>query len=247
MLHKIHKAVLFSLSSSWLLLCQEALGDVQTFNFGTKTPQIVCGILNLCDITLENGEKLQGIEIGDSVRWQIDSIFSGQGANKTPHIIVKPSAESLSTTLLIATDRRLYHINLKSSRDENMTSVKFKYPYSSDSTNFSTYSSGTDSSSSDGLSIDCNYTMTGDEEIMPKQVYSDGRKTYIKMPHEVRVRRMPGLVISRSNGLFSDDFSANVNYRIKGTTFEVDCVIDEARLILGNGSNRMEVLLRHGR
>lgn len=71
----------------------------------------------ISDIALQAGEKLIGsgpIAAGDTVRWIIGDTISGTGTNARVHILVKPIASRLSTNLVINTDRRTYHLELKS-------------------------------------------------------------------------------------------------------------------------------------
>ena len=41
-----------------VLITEPAAAEELSFTYGTQTPQITCGLLNLCDITLESGEKI---------------------------------------------------------------------------------------------------------------------------------------------------------------------------------------------
>ncbi len=102
-------------------------GQVQ-FTFGAGVPTIVCALLELSDILLEKGERIFNVHLGDTARWSIDTMVSGNGENRTEHIIVKPLDSGLKTTLVIATDRRTYHIRLKSSVHDFMPQISFVYP-----------------------------------------------------------------------------------------------------------------------
>ncbi len=102
-------------------------GEVQ-FTFGAGVPTIVCALLELSDILLEKGERIFNVHLGDTARWSIDTTVSGNGENRTEHIIVKPLDSGLKTTLVIATDRRTYHIRLKSSVHDFMPQISFVYP-----------------------------------------------------------------------------------------------------------------------
>ena len=102
-------------------------GVVQ-FTYGTSIPTIVCAVLEITDISLEKGERILSVQIGDGARWSIESAISGSYENSVEHIIVKPLDIALKTSLLIATDRRTYHLRLKSSKADFMPAVKFYYP-----------------------------------------------------------------------------------------------------------------------
>ena len=65
---------------------------------------------------------------GDTARWVIGDTASGAGAVRRTHILVKPSAAGLSTNLVIATDRRVYHLQLVSNASSAMASISWTYP-----------------------------------------------------------------------------------------------------------------------
>ena len=78
------------------------------------------------DIALEEGEQLVGsgpVAAGDTVRWIIGDTESGAGPTKRVHILVKPTRPDLVTNLVINTDRRTYHLELRSAEKTYMASV----------------------------------------------------------------------------------------------------------------------------
>lgn len=83
------------------------------------------------DIALQEGEQLVGpgpVAAGDTVRWIIGDTVSGTGAGQRVHILVKPTRSGLVTNLVINTDRRTYHVELRSTPDTYMASVSWTYP-----------------------------------------------------------------------------------------------------------------------
>ena len=74
------------------------------------TPTIITAPLQVTDIELQRGERLNEIVIGDTARWQIDSGTHGD----TAHIFVKPIDSALETNAVVTTDRRVYHFKLLS-------------------------------------------------------------------------------------------------------------------------------------
>ena len=77
------------------------------------------------------GEQLVGsgpVAAGDTVRWIIGDTESGTGAAKRVHILVKPTRPDLVTNLVINTDRRTYHLELRSTEKTYMASVSWPYP-----------------------------------------------------------------------------------------------------------------------
>ena len=90
-------------------------------------PRFVCAILQVTDIELEKGETITHINLGDSIRWTVESAVSGSRAEQVNHLIVKPRDIGLSTSLIVTTDRRTYHLLLVSDEKEFFHDVTFVY------------------------------------------------------------------------------------------------------------------------
>jgi hypothetical protein len=98
------------------------------FPFGDTTPpSLSCAPLYVCDITLQPGERILNLAIGDSVRWVVAPATSGSGGI-TPHILIKPTDAGLATNLLVTTDKHTYEFDLHSSKNQPMRRVGFSYP-----------------------------------------------------------------------------------------------------------------------
>jgi type IV secretion system protein VirB9 len=85
----------------------------------------------ITDIALEPCEQLVGtgpVAAGDTVRWIIGDTESGSGATKRIHILIKPTRAKLTTNLVINTDRRTYHLELRATETTYMASVSWTYP-----------------------------------------------------------------------------------------------------------------------
>ena len=65
---------------------------------------------------------------GDTVRWIIGDTLSGAGATSRVHILVKPTRSDIATNLVINTDRRTYHLELRATPATYMASVSWTYP-----------------------------------------------------------------------------------------------------------------------
>ena len=101
-----------------------------TFTYGSGIPTVVCALLELTDLAFEKGESILSVQLGDSVRWNIESAISGSANDSVEHLIVKPLEAGLKTSVLITTDRSTYHIRLKSTEADFMPAVVFSYPNS---------------------------------------------------------------------------------------------------------------------
>jgi type IV secretion system protein VirB9 len=83
------------------------------------------------DIALQEGEQLVGsgpVAAGDTVRWIIGDTESGTANAKRVHILVKPTRPDVITNLVTNTDRRTYHMELRSTERTYMASVSWIYP-----------------------------------------------------------------------------------------------------------------------
>lgn len=221
------------------------------FTYGASRPNIVCAVLELTDIALEPGESVTAVQLGDSARWFVDAAVSGNGESAVQHLIVKPLDAGLKTSLIITTDRRSYHLALKSTLKEFMPMVRFNYPgaalsklrhlnslkaqYTAERTLEGT------SVTVDALCFD--YALSGDPSLMPKRVFNDGRKTFVELPDKLPSGRLPVLVIVHDTSLLGKDKTSLANYRYQGRRIVVDSLFDRAKLILTEGDDAREVLI----
>ena len=154
-------------------------GSVQ-FTYGTGQPTVVCAILQITDISLEAQERVLSVQLGDTARWSIDTAISGQGASRVEHLIIKPLDSGLKTSLMIATNRRTYHIRLKSSVNDYMPAVHFYYPnqglFSNPEGSSVRFANHDNSFSSDDLPPD------DDSQDMVQKIslHKDGNHSYVK-------------------------------------------------------------------
>lgn len=230
------------------------------FNFGEGHHSVVCAVLELCDIALEPGEKILGAQIGDSSRWSVDSAQSGSGKTLTEHIIIKPYESNLKTSLMVTTDRRAYHLSLRSSLNDYMPQVRFMYPDDRFSAFTSTrlplktassLSSRTiisnattdDDQTEDAPIIRKNSTasrsedfeISGDEEICPSSVVFDGKRTIITLQQGSLT--MPVLMLQHPE---DPDKEVSANYRLKGNSYIIDGLVRKAILRTAPADGGME-------
>jgi P-type conjugative transfer protein TrbG len=207
--------------------------------------QLYAAVNEVTDIALEPGEKLVSVSAGDTVRWVVGDTTSGEGKDAIVHILVKPVGADLETNLLITTDRRTYHLEMRSSETTYMASVSWTYPASE---LFSLRKQRTESEAAaaavadTGVNIDSlhfRYRLEGDAPWKPRQVFDDGAKVYIQFP--------PGLAQSEAPPLFvvgPDGRPALVNYRVRGATYIVDRLFAAAELRLGTAPQRVVRIVR---
>ena len=103
------------------------INAVQVYPYATGALyQVYTAPGQVTDIALQEGEQLVGsgpVAAGDTVRWIIGDTESGTGQTKRVHIEVKPTRPDLVTNLVINTDRRTYHLELRSTEQAYMASV----------------------------------------------------------------------------------------------------------------------------
>lgn len=226
------------------------------FIFGAQQPSIVCAVLQICDIALQAGEQVNSINLGDTARWTVEPAITGVGESEVQHLIVKPMDVGLETSLVVTTNRRAYHIKLRSHRTEYMPQVAFTYPEEAlakwdriktrEATQRQAATIPQTGEYLGNLSFD--YSVTGETSWKPVRVYNDGVKTIIQMPSTVQQTEAPTLLVVRKDGsLFRDEETVMVNYRVQGDRYIVDSVFDKAILIAGVGKAQNRITIQRGK
>ena len=227
------------------------------FLYGATQPSIICAVLQVCDVELQPGERVNTIHLGDMARWTVEPAVTGQGGNEVQHLIIKPMDTGLETSLMVTTDRRAYHLRLRSHRNEYMPRVAFTYPDEAKAkwealrqaeikNHNRQILPGTGEYLGD---LNFDYTIDGSSIAWkPVRVYNDGVKTIIQMPSTMSQADAPILlVVKKDGGLFTDEESVQVNYRLQGNRYIVDTIFDKAILVAGVGSTQDRVTIRKGK
>ena len=232
-----------------------AHGAIQ-FPFGASQPNIVCAVLQVCDVALQGGEQLNSIHLGDTARWLVEPAASGAGPTESTHLIIKPLDVGLDTSLVVTTSRRTYHLRLRSTRNDFMPMVQFSYPEEIAAKweavrkqEVKDQREATIPKTGEHLgALNFDYSLSGTAAWKPVRVYNDGTRTLIQMPNAMAQTEAPTLLVLRKEGgLFTDDETVMVNYRIQGDRYIVDTVFDKAILIAGVGSSQDRVTIRRGK
>ena len=227
------------------------------FLYGAVQPSIVCAVLQVCDVELQPGEQVNSLHLGDTARWTVEPAVTGSGSVAVQHLIIKPMDTGLETSLIVTTDRRTYHLRLRSHRSEFMPRVAFTYPDEAmakweeirkqeQAAHTRQVLPGTGEYLGN---LDFNYSIEGQASgWKPLRVYNDGVKTIIQMPAALNQSEAPILLVVRKDGgLFTDEESVQVNYRLQGDRYIVDSIFDKAILVAGVGSGQDRVTIRKGR
>ena len=192
------------------------------------------------DIALQPGERLVSIAAGDTARWTMGDTTSGAGESKRTHILLKPFSAGLKTNLMIATDRRTYHVELESSRSTAMLAISWSYP-ADQLIALRRDAEPPDAAAPSGTGVPLErlrfgYSITGDRPAWrPLRAFDDGRQTYIEFPATLGQSEAPPLFV------LGDEGDAQlVNYRQRGRYYVVDRLFAAAELRLG--SKRQKVV-----
>jgi type IV secretion system protein VirB9 len=193
------------------------------------------------DIALQRGENLVSVAAGDTARWVIGDTNSGSGAERRTHVLVKPSAAGLVTNLVIATDRRIYHLELQSSSKGAMAAISWTYPEDPLLALKGTPAAGASVSPDvqvEALNFD--YRIEGDRPAWrPTRAFDDGRQVFIEFPPSVSEGEAPPLFVTGKDGR-----AELVNYRIRGRYYVVDQLFAAAELRLGKRRQQVVRIVR---
>ena len=196
------------------------------------------------DIALEAGEKLVGngpVAAGDTVRWVIGDTSSGTGATARVHILVKPTKAGLATNLVINTDRRTYHLELRSAEKTYMASVSWSYP-ADELIALRREAAAAEAaqpiamSTLDALAtFNFGYRVSGDKPPWrPVRAFDDGRQTFVEFPAGIGEAELPPLWVIGATGE-----PELVNTRVSGRYIVVDRLFTTAELRLGTKKQKV--------
>lgn len=193
----------------------------------------------ITDIGLEPGESLTGagpIAAGDTARWIIGDTTSGAGPARRVHVLVKPTRPDIATNLIIGTDRRRYHLELRSGEGPYMPAVAWSYPQSGRAAASATARAPAPEIPAPSAR-NHRYALGGDNPPWrPVSVFDDGRRVYVVFPAGIAQGEMPPIFV-----LGPDGAPEIVNTRIFSNVLIVDRLFASARLRLGGGARQQVV------
>ena len=210
---------------------------------------VTVAVGQVTDIMLQEGETLSdtgAVAAGDTVRWVIGEAASGDGATKRTHILVKPTDPGLATNLVINTNKRTYHVELRSTAQVYMASIGWSYPQdeliaiqhakeAADVRVATQVQVGIDPAK-----LNFGYRLTGPNvPWRPSQVFDDGSKTYVLMPEGIAQTELPPLFL-----LGEKNKAELVNYRVSGRYLVVDRLFAAAELRLGTKEQKVVRITR---
>jgi P-type conjugative transfer protein TrbG len=198
--------------------------------------QIYAAPGKVTDIALQAGEQFVGsgpVAAGDTVRWVIGNTESGIGPTKRMHILLKPTGPNLTTNLVINTDRRTYHLELRSDAKTYMASVSWAYPQDQlialRAQDTAAEAQAPLASGVDVTALNFRYRVEGDNPPWrPLRAFDDGHQVFIAFPSGIAQGEMPPLWVIGPKG-----DGQLVNYRVRGYYMIVDRLFAAAELKLG--------------
>jgi P-type conjugative transfer protein TrbG len=207
--------------------------------------QVYTAVGQITDIALQPGEQLVGsgpVAAGDTVRWIIGDTQSGAGATLQVHILVKPTRPDLMTNLVINTNLRTYHMELRSTERTYMASVSWQYPQDQlialRRQNQQAEAAQPVASGVDLANVNFRYAIDGDRAPWrPLRAFDDGRQVFIEFPRGIGQGEMPPLFVVGPEG----NTSELVNYRVRGHHMIVDRLFAAAELRYGSGDRQKRV------
>ena len=207
--------------------------------------QVYTAVGQITDIALQPGEQLVGsgpVAAGDTVRWIIGDTLSGSGATQQVHILVKPTRPELMTNLIINTNLRTYHMELRSTERTYMASVSWQYPQDQlialRRQNAQAEATRPVAAGVDLTNVNFRYTIEGDRAPWrPLRAFDDGRQVFIEFPRGIGQGEMPPLFVVGPEG----NTSELVNYRVRSNYMIVDRLFAAAELRFGAGREQKRV------
>lgn len=216
---------------------QTADGKV-VYIHGATMPTIIGAPMQICDIELEPSEVVNEILVGDTTRWLVESGLSGAGV---AHIFVKPLDIGLLSSLVVTTNKRVYHMKLLSQPAGHMPYISFLYQeqamtLAAKDRKEQTWSTTVkDGETVDLSGLDFGYSVSGKAPWKPVQVYNDGRQTFLKLPDSASKTEVPVILAMKGKK------EQIVNYRVHNNSFVVDGLFEHLALISGVGGDQQRV------
>jgi type IV secretion system protein VirB9 len=212
------------------------LNAIQRFSYAEGALyQVYTMVGRVTDIALKPGEKLVGpgpVAAGDTARWIIGDTVSGSGPTQRVHVLVKPTSSTLATNLIINTDQRTYHIELRANAATYMASVSWRYPEDDllAIRKVPTPPSPVAAAAAfDPANLNFAYRIEGKAPWRPLRAFDDGERLYIEFPPSIAQHQMPPLFALTESGELE-----LVNYRVRDRIIIAERLLDRAELRLGS-------------
>jgi type IV secretion system protein VirB9 len=154
---------------------------------------------------------------------------------------VKPTRPDIATNLIINTDRRTYHVELRATAATYMASVSWTYPHDAltalANRNAAATIAAPVASGVDVSALNFRYRIEGDRvPWKPVRAFDDSAQVFIEFPAGISQGEMPPLFVTGAAG-----DAELVNYRVQGRYMVVDRLFAAAELRLGDRRSEQRV------
>lgn len=211
------------------------VGGLQIFDYAPgRVYEVWTAPFRVTTLTLGLGETITAKAAGDTVRWQIGEAASGAGAQQRAHVMVKPLEAGLETNLVLTTSQRVYLVQLRSGPPESFNAA---VAWDLGVLAASEVGSAAAAPAAPDPLVRPEGPLGQGFEIKsrgrrprwtPTAVMTDGVRTFIAFPPELRATEAPALFV-----IAADGGAEMVNYRQQGGLMVVDRVLDRAELRMG--------------
>jgi type IV secretion system protein VirB9 len=197
------------------------------------------------DLMLEPGEQvLEMPYLSEEKVWEIGAGVSRENGLDVQHFFIKPAYAKLITSMIIITDRRVYHLLLKSFSDRYMVMVQWNYPpampFTLKTDAMQALARRVNEQAQDiamvnpeFLSFDYKmyYSLFRKPIWLPQRVYDDGAKTYIQLDERMLHAESPVIFNHRNE---------RINYRVNRNLVIIDELIE--KLTLRRGMEKVTIV-----
>lgn len=185
------------------------------------------------DIALHQDEQVVAMALGDTAQWMVTKASN--------HVFIKPIHPDITTTATIVTDRRTYQLTLRASPEDG----KFYQRVSWDYPDLVIFQQQQEQRSrvlmdaerarleatvvTPGVSIEklnFDYSMSGNAEFKPLQVFDDGKFTWLRMSSH---QEMPAFFLKNAGG-----DAELLNYTTKGQFVVIHRLLPRILVKLGD-------------
>lgn len=218
-------------------------GGVVEARFGSTVPVLACDVLRACRVELQAGETLLSAPaLGDSERWLTVQIATGPGGS-VPVVVVKPTECGIATNLVLATDRRIYDVDLEAApcrgaKPALVRAVRFAYSEEPEPAYAAAVEEEPTPSLAERASRAGNegyrWTRRGGFPWEPVRVADDGAHVFVQLPPEAREGAAPVLYATEGGE------RTRLNYAVEGDLYVTDRLVQRSALVIGDGVLEIE-------
>lgn len=183
--------------------------------------KIYCRVGYLTDLSLKKDEKITFVGGGDTSAWAVEKAT----INGVAHIYIKPTVDTNTTNMIIATNKRSYQIILNTSDWYNpMVTWSYGLEENAEINRQSGEENTLNRINGTVETLNFEYKISGESSYKPVVVFDDGEKTFLKF--EKLPKRLPSLFLKEQG---KKDMQL-ANYKISDNSYILDRITDEIEL-----------------